>query len=491
MYTLETLPLANRFAQLPAHFYARVAPTPLQNPVLLSFNEAAADLIQLDPAEALRPDFAAVLGGSKLLAGAEPLAMLYAGHQFGHYVPQLGDGRAILLGESQGFELQLKGSGPTPFSRGSDGRAVLRSTIREYLCSEAMHHLGIPSTRALCIIGSEEEVYRERIEQGAMLLRMAPSHVRFGSFEVFFHRRQHKPLFQLADFVLEQHYPALCGQPEPYLALLETVVQRTARLIAQWQCVGFTHGVMNTDNMSILGLTLDYGPFGFMDSYDAGFVCNHSDHHGRYAFDQQPAIGLWNLNMLAYAMLPLLDSEPDVAVEKARSALLQYESCFAAAWLGGMRAKLGLQGEQPEDESLINALLDSMQANQVDFTLLFRQLGTLERIATDVQADYAVRDLFLDRTAFDAWAVRYRQRLQQDAVDDAIRQQQMDAVNPLYVLRNYMAQVAIQKAEAGDYSEVERLLRLLRQPFTAQAGMEAYASHPPAWAAGISVSCSS
>lgn len=489
MYTLASLPFTNGFAQLPAHFYARVASTPLRNAKLFSFNPNAAKLINLDPAEAQRPSFTAYFNGEKPWEGTQPVSMLYAGHQFGSYVSQLGDGRAIILGETQGWELQLKGAGPTPFSRHSDGRAVMRSTVREYLCSEAMHGLGIPTTRALCMFTSDEEVYREQLEKGALLVRMAPSHIRFGSFEVFFHRRQYQQVKQLADFVLTQHFPELQQQPEPYLALLAAVVKRTARLMAQWQCVGFAHGVMNTDNMSILGLTLDYGPYGFLDVYDPGFICNHTDQGGRYAFDQQPSIGLWNLNALAHTFLPLLSDDPDEAVEKARSALLHYQPEFDQAWLGGMRAKLGLQQALSADELLIADLLVKMQQNLVDYTIFFRRLGQLSLEASE--SDQAVRDLFLERSAFDSWIQVYRQRLVEESSLDTVRQAAMNQVNPLYILRNYMAQQAIEKAEAGDASGVECLLTLLQQPFTEQAGMERYADHPPAWADSISVSCSS
>lgn len=489
MYTLDTLPFNNRFAQMPAHFYARVTPTPLAHARLLSFNSAAAQLIQLDPAEAQNPNLVAYFNGERAWQGTQPISMLYAGHQFGSYVPQLGDGRAMILGETQGWELQLKGSGPTPFSRGSDGRAVIRSTVREYLCSEAMHGLGIPTTRALCMLISDEEVYRERIEQAAVLVRMAPSHIRFGSFEVFFHRRQYAQLKELADFVLVNHFPSLQQQPEPYLALLEAVIKRTAHLMAQWQCVGFEHGVMNTDNMSILGLTLDYGPYGFLDVYESGFISNHSDHAGRYAFDQQPSIGLWNLNALAHAFLPLLAEDPDEAVEKARSALLQYQPTFDQAWLEGMRAKLGLLAKFEADEALIADLLIKMQKNLVDYTIFFRRLTSLSW--QPQKSDKLVRDLFLERTAFDTWSAEYRQRLVQEGSVDLERQQRMKQVNPAYILRNYMAQQAIEQAERGDASEVDRLLKLLQNPFIEQAGMERYADHPPAWADSISLSCSS
>src|SRR5262245_37901908 len=288
--SLETLSFDNTYACLPEAFYAKLNPTPFSEPpYLVNFNPAAAELIDLDPNEVKRPEFAGVFGGSLLVPGMAPLAMIYAGHQFGVYVPQLGDGRAILLGEvknerGEKWDLHLKGAGLTPFSRDGDGRAVLRSTIREYLCSEAMQALGIPTTRALCIVGSDDKVYREQVETGATLLRMAPSHVRFGTFEIFYYRKQYDWLKVLADFVIDGHFAHLRGATDKYARFFVEVVERTANLIARWQAVGWAHGVMNTDNMSIIGLTLDYGPFGFMDNYDAGFICNHSDHNGRYAF---------------------------------------------------------------------------------------------------------------------------------------------------------------------------------------------------------------
>ena len=295
---LDTLSFDNSYARLPEAFYAKLNPTPFGSPpYLVHANRAAADLIDLDPEQTARPEFAGLFGGSMLAPGMEPLAMLYSGHQFGVYVPQLGDGRAILLGEvkndrGERWDLHLKGAGMTPFSRDGDGRAVLRSTIREYLCSEAMHRLGIPTTRALCIVGSDEKVYREQIETAATLVRMAPTHVRFGTFEIFYYRQQHEHLKVLADYVIDQFFAHLREADDKYARFFTEVVERTAKLIAQWQAVGWAHGVMNTDNMSILGITLDYGPFGFMDDYDAGFICNHSDHNGRYAFNQQPYIGL-------------------------------------------------------------------------------------------------------------------------------------------------------------------------------------------------------
>ena len=494
MVPFEQLHFVNRIARLGPPFVEAVKPQPLQAAFLGSFNARAAELLGLDAAVAAHPDFVAIINGEKSVPHFAPVAMRYSGHQFGHYVPQLGDGRAMVLGEvaapSGHWELQLKGSGLTPFSRMGDGRAVLRSTIREYLCSEAMAGLGIPTTRALCMLGSSEEVYREQIEQGALLVRMAPSHLRFGSFEIFFHNQQFDALQTLADFVLQHHYPELREADQPYLALLDAVIARTARLLAQWQLVGFAHGVMNSDNMSVLGLTIDYGPFGFLDAYDPHFICNHSDHHGRYAFDQQPRIGLWNLHCFANAVLPLLDSEDaDVAVEKARVALARYDALFAEAFQSGMRAKLGLQQVLPDDERLMRDLLDRLAANRVDYTLFFRRLSQYS--PTDAASAMALRDLFLDRASCDAWLASYNVRLAMENATDAVRQQAMCSVNPRYVLRNYMAQIAIEKAEAGDFSEVERLLRLVQDPFNEHPDSQHYAGHPPAWADKISVSCSS
>jgi len=495
MQSLRDLQFDNTFARLPAGFHSPVRPAPLQGAHIASVSPGAAGLLDL-PAEALHQEEAlAWLGGAQPLPGSEPVAMCYAGHQFGHYVPQLGDGRALVLGEvvnRQGdrWELQLKGSGQTAYSRDGDGRAVLRSTIREYLCSEAMAALGIPSTRALCMLGSTEEVYRERIESGALLVRMAPSHVRFGSFEVFFHRRQYDQLRRLADYVIGHDYPNLQDHGRPYLALFREVVARTARLVAQWQLVGFAHGVMNTDNMSILGLTLDYGPFGFLDAYDPGFICNHSDYHGRYAFEQQPSIAHWNLSCLAQAMLPLFDPEDgEAAAAQAREVLADYEPVLVRAYASGMRAKLGLRDERAEDQSLSARLLDLMQANRIDYTNLFRDLAGLLR--DDTVGDASLRNRFADGAGFDAWVGDYRERLRAERSDDAWRRKAMQAVNPRYVLRNYLVQQAIEKAEQGDYGEIDRLLTLLSRPFSDQPGMQAYASEPPDWGRHLEVSCSS
>lgn len=486
---LDQLCFDNTYARLPEAFYARAAPTPLKTPFLVSFNRDAAALIDLDPEAAARPEFLEYASGARLLPGSEPLAMLYAGHQFGHYVPQLGDGRAILLGEvrngaGEKWDLHLKGSGLTLFSRDGDGRAVLRSTIREYLCSEAMHGLGIPTTRALCVIGSEEPVLRETVETGAMLVRLAPSHVRFGTFEVFYYRRQYERVRELADYVLEQHYAHLAARPDRYAAMLREVAVRTGILIARWQAVGFAHGVMNSDNMSILGLTLDYGPFGFLDDYNPRFICNHSDHHGRYAFDHQPDIGYFNLRCLAQALQPLV---PD---DDARAALEAYEAAFTETYWALMRDKLGLTQARPGDQVLIGDLLHLLQVNRADYTNFFRALGEFGQGLHE--RNEPLRDFFLDRPAFDAWAGRYRERLLAEGSEDAARKTRMDRVNPKYVLRNYLAETAIRRAATeGDASEIERLREVLRDPYAEQPEMERYAASPPDWGREVVVSCSS
>lgn len=489
MKKLDQLNFDNTFSRLPDIFHRRQKPTPLPGSYLVSFNVRAASLIDLDVAEVERSDFTEYFIGNRLLSGSEPISMLYAGHQFGYFVPQLGDGRAILLGEIKNrrgeyWDIQLKGAGITPFSRDGDGRAVLRSSIREYLCSEAMHALGIPTSRALCIAGSDAEVYRETIESAAVVTRLSPSHVRFGSFEVFAYRGQHEPIAQLADYIIARHFPGISNAPDKYLQFLNEVVTRTAILVAKWQAVGFSHGVMNTDNMSILGLTFDYGPFGFMEIYDPGFICNHSDHGGRYAFDRQPQIGLWNLACLAQALTPIIE------VEQAQQALEKYEPTFFEHYNELMGKKLGLTRIDKKDASLSTRLLEMMRASQLDYTNLFRSLGHF-RVAPG-EKNSVLRDQFIDRSVFDAWADAYRIRLLSEPGTDEERKARMDKVNPKYILRNSMAQTAIALAQQErNFSEVNRLLELLARPFDEQPEMEEYAIPAPDWARNIVVSCSS
>jgi uncharacterized protein YdiU (UPF0061 family) len=416
---------------------------------------------------------------------------VYSGHQFGVWAGQLGDGRAILLGEAPApasptgsMELQLKGAGKTPYSRMGDGRAVLRSSIREFLCSEAIAALGIPGTRALCVIGSDQPVIRETVETAAVVTRMSPNFVRFGSFEHWFWQERHEQLKTLADYVIALSYPQLADQDQPYHALLREVTQRSAELVAQWQAVGFMHGVLNTDNMSIMGETLDYGPFGFMEGFNPHHICNHSDHQGRYAYQMQPRIVEWNCYALGQAMVPLIG---DVDTVKDALAVFQptFEKKIAALW----RAKLGLVSARDDDDALVRELLTLMAKGRVDFPVFFRRLSNLKR--EDPSADEPLRDLFIDRAGFDAWLVKYRARLEVEQSIDAARKSAMDQVNPKFVLRNHLAQIAIQKAQQKDFSEVQRLLHILQRPFDEQPEYESYAALPPDWAAGISVSCSS
>ena len=488
MPTLETIRFDNTYARLPEAFYRRVEPTPLPAPHLVSFNAEAAELIGLDPREASRPEFVEYFCGNKLLPGSEPLAAIYAGHQFGTFVPQLGDGRAILLGEAinargERWDVQLKGAGLTPFSRMGDGRAVLRSTVREYLCGEAMHALGVPTTRALCIVGSDEPVFRETVETAAVLTRLAPTHVRFGSFELFYYRNQHERVRELADYVIRHHYAHLADVEDKYLQFLREVVGRTARLLAQWQAVGFAHGVMNTDNMSVIGLTMDYGPFGFLDEFDAGFVCNHSDYSGRYAFDQQPGVALWNLTRFAQTLVPLVGREAGMA------ALNEYAQTFAESFVARMRDKLGLREGQPEDAALLSDLLGLLQDNAVDYTRFFRRLCDFKQAAGE--KNEVLRDMFIDPPGFDRWAEAYRRRLEAEASVEAERRGRMTRINLKYVLRNHVAQAAIERAQDGDYSEVDTLLGVLQRPFDEQPGMERFAEPPPEGSRRVVVSCSS
>ena len=500
---LAQLDLTPRLRALGEAYYAVVPPTPLRDPHLVAFNPDAAALIGLDPAEAGQPAFVEVMAGNRPLPGGETLSMLYAGHQFGVYVPQLGDGRAILIGEARSaahgvWELQLKGAGRTPYSRFGDGRAVLRSTIREYLCGEALHALGIPTTRALCIVGSPEPVQRETVETAAVLCRMAPSHLRFGNFEVFYYRNEHERLAPLADHVIRAHFPALCPSPYPapgsperqalYRAWLTEVIERTATLMAQWQTVGFCHGVMNTDNMSLLGLTLDYGPYGFMEAFDAHHVCNHSDDSGRYAYDQQPAIGHWNCSRLLQATLPLLDPEPEKAIEAAYAILERFGPRFVSENLARWRAKLGLREAHDSDADLVNGLLGVLDRSRADFTTVFRLLAGVRRDDGDAPA---VRDHVLDAAAFDAWLAQYRARLRQESSADEERAVRMNRVNPKYVLRNHLVQAAIEQAQGGHFGEIEVLRALLARPFDEQPALERYAAPAPPGTARIEVSCSS
>ncbi|WP_318389518.1 protein adenylyltransferase SelO [Enterobacter sp.] len=465
-------------------FYTALQPTPLSNARLVWHNADLAESLGIPPSLFDTTQGAGVWGGETLLPGMSPLAQVYSGHQFGVWAGQLGDGRGILLGEqllSDGStrDWHLKGAGLTPYSRMGDGRAVLRSTIRECLASEAMHHLGIPTTRALSIVTSDTPVMRERVEQGAMMIRVAESHARFGHFEHFYYRREPEKVQQLADFVIRHHWPHLQDEQDKYRLWFSDVVSRTARLIARWQAVGFAHGVMNTDNMSILGLTIDYGPYGFLDDYNPAFICNHSDYQGRYRFDNQPAVGLWNLQRLAQTLSPFID------VDALNSTLDEYQHVLLTEYGRLMRSKLGLFTEQKADNELLNRLFALMAREGSDYTRTFRMLSQTEQHS----AQSPLRDEFIDRGAFDSWFSDYRERLVRDEIDDSQRQQQMMSVNPAMILRNWLAQRAIEQAEQGDMTELHRLHDALRTPFTDRD--DDYVSRPPDWGKRLEVSCSS
>lgn len=479
------LQFENAYQHQLAGFYTELNPTPLKGARLLYHSEPLARELGLDESW-FTQDKTPIWAGEKLLPGMRPLAQVYSGHQFGVWAGQLGDGRGILLGEQRladgrSMDWHLKGAGLTPYSRMGDGRAVLRSAIREFLASEALHHLGIPTTRALTIVTSEEPVYREQPERGAMLLRVAESHVRFGHFEHFYYRKQPEQVQQLADFVIARHWPQLQDQAEGYLLWFTDVVESTARLIAHWQTVGFAHGVMNTDNMSILGLTIDYGPYGFLDDYKPDYICNHSDHQGRYAFDNQPAVALWNLHRLAQTLSGLMSTE------QLQQALAAYEPALMRAYGEQMRAKLGFFTQSQQDNDLLTGLLSLMAQEGRDYSRTFRLLSHTEQ----QQAQSPLRDEFIDRAAFDGWYQQYRQRLQQEQVSDAERQQAMKAVNPKLILRNYLAQQAIESAERDDVSKLARLHQALLTPFADAPEYDDLAALPPDWGKHLEISCSS
>ncbi|MDU1144713.1 protein adenylyltransferase SelO family protein [Aeromonas rivipollensis] len=458
-----------------------VAPQPLREPRLLHLNQGL--LRELGLEGVAEADWLACCGQGQPLPGMQPVAQVYAGHQFGGYSPRLGDGRALLLGEQlapdgQRWDLHLKGAGKTPFSRFGDGRAVLRSSIREYLASEALHALGIPTTRALVLVGSDEPVYREQVESGATVLRTAPSHLRFGHFEYFAWSGQGEKIPALIDYALRHHFPELANGAE----LFTEVVRRTARLIAKWQAAGFCHGVMNTDNMSLLGLTLDYGPYGFIDAYVPDFVCNHSDSGGRYALDQQPAVGYWNLQRLAQALADQVDGDALAA------ALAQYEHQLILHYSELMRARLGLETWEDEDPALFRQLFQLLAEHRVDYHLFLRRLGELTS-----QGGWPASLLALlpDPACWQEWLDAYRQRLIREGSKDGARKARMDAVNPKYVLRNALAQQVIDAAETGNMAPFERLFAALQHPFDEQPEYEDLATPVPHWYCGGELSCSS
>ncbi|MBD9413989.1 YdiU family protein [Pseudomonas sp. PDM16] len=486
MKTLDALKFDNRFARLGDAFSTEVLPEPLDEPRLVLASPAAMALLDLDPAEANSEVFAQLFAGHKLWSDAEPRAMVYSGHQFGVYNPRLGDGRGLLLGEvvndaSEHWDLHLKGAGQTPYSRMGDGRAVLRSSIREFLASEYMHALGIPTSRALCVTGSSTPVWREKQESGAMLLRLAPSHVRFGHFEYFYYTNQHERLKELGEHVLASHFPECLSAENPWAAMFREIVERNAELIARWQAYGFCHGVMNSDNMSILGITFDYGPYAFLDDFDANHICNHSDDSGRYSFSNQVPIAHWNLSALAQALTPFVE------VEQLRESLGLFLPLFQAHYQDLMRRRLGLTTADERDAALIERLLQLMQTSAVDYNLFFRRLG--EQAPAD--AIKTLREDFVDLAGFDQWGQEYLARAASEQGTQTERRARMHAVNPRYLLRNYLAQQAIEAAERGDYEPVRELHAVLSRPFEDQPGMERYTERPPEWGKHLEISCSS
>ena len=474
------------------------SPTPIPAPYWVAFSPSSANLIGVPLDEnglPLDKEWLGVLSGNQLNTSdyhfANPIATAYSGHQFGIWAGQLGDGRAILLGDIAGQELQLKGAGITRFSRMGDGRAVLRSSIREFLCSEAMHALGIPTTRALSIVGSDLPVRRETIETAAVCARLAPSFLRVGHFEHFASLNNVERLKEFADYLIQHHYTESQIADEPYLNLFKAICTRNARLVAQWQAVGFCHGVLNSDNISVLGLTLDYGPFGFLDQFQIDHICNHSDQGGRYAYHRQPQIMHWNMACLASAMIPLLadKSNETLAQDQLRSALEQFSVVYAQTWQSLFRKKLGFSTSHEGDIALIERLLQAMHESKVDFTSFFRNLGKL-KIGNPISQN-PLRDDFVDRESIDQWFSDYVERLKVESCPDEVRQQAMNQVNPKYILRNHLAQAAIERAQNKDFSEVAKLLKILSKPFDEQAEYESYSLAPPPNAHTVEVSCSS
>jgi serine/tyrosine/threonine adenylyltransferase len=471
----------NTYARLPERFYSRLAPTPVAAPQLIKLNVELALKLGLDPVQLANPEGVAVLAGNAVPDGAEPMALAYAGHQFGHFVPQLGDGRANLLGEvagsdGVGYDVQLKGSGVTPFSRRGDGRAALGPVLREYLLSEAMAALGVPTTRALAAVLTGERVFRESVLPGAVFTRVAASHLRVGTFQYFANQGDVEALSVLAQYAMDRHYPEAARSAQPIRAFLDGVIARQARLVAQWMLLGFVHGVMNTDNTSISGETIDYGPCAFLEAYDPAMTFSSIDQRGRYAYSNQPPAMHWNLLRLAEALLPLLEREAggqDAAVDSAQQSLGAFGPIFDAARIAGLRRKLGLFTEHEGDAALAEDLLSRMAANRADFTLTFRKLALA---AAGAEGDAEVRSLFADPTAFDAWAQVWRQRLELESASQQESAAMMLAVNPAFIPRNHLVEAAIVAAtERQNFRPFEQLLEVVTNPFADQPDSEDYA----------------
>ncbi len=476
---LNEIKLSNPYLDLPAECYDRVSPSPLVKPHLIHANKDVAALLGIDSDELKTEDFLKLINGEYKMQGSDTFAMCYAGHQFGHFVPRLGDGRAINIGSLNGLHMQLKGAGETKYSRSGDGRAVLRSSIREYLMSEAMFGLGIETTRALALIGSQHKVYRQTWETGAIVLRVSPSWVRFGTFEYFAHKKRYKELEALADYAIAESYPHLAEEENKYFYFFAEVVGKTARLMAEWQAVGFNHGVMNTDNMSIAGLTIDYGPYAFLDEYDFAYICNHTDQGGRYSFGSQPNVGEWNLSALLVALAPLTSSE------ELQKVLGQYSKFYIKHYLSLMSKKLGLDVHTDEDLALIKHLLGMMQGLSVDYTLFFRTLSHYDGNRE------SLLKLGLYHTPMNDWLDSYDERLKKNSSTTEERQSKMLQANPKFVLKNYMLQEAIDLAEEGDFSLVKSLFDIAQDPYAEHEEFERWAGVTPDEFKNRKLSCSS
>ncbi|KFL36906.1 protein adenylyltransferase SelO [Arenimonas donghaensis] len=478
MTGLPTLAWQHRYAELPAAFRQAVMPTPVAAPRLLAWNRPLAQALGLDPA--LEAVAARIFSGNEVPEGARPIALAYAGHQFGHFVPQLGDGRAILLGEvlapdGRRFDIQLKGAGPTPYSRRGDGRAAIGPVLREYLVSEAMHALGVSTTRALAAVATGEHVVRDQVLPGAVLTRVAASHVRVGTFQFFAARGDEACVRLLADHVIARHYPELADADDRYLALLRAIAGRQAALVASWLQVGFIHGVMNTDNMAVSGETIDYGPCAFLDAYDPAKVFSSIDRHGRYAYSNQPPIAQWNLARLAECLLPLFDRQGDEGVADARAAVEDFAGVFGEQWLAGFVRKLGLQSQDAGDESLVRDFLAALEAVQADFTLAFRALAV-------AAGDPGFEELpALPKTpAMDAWLQRWQARCAREPVGVEERIARLRAANPAVIPRNHRVEAALAAAAAGDLAPFEALLAAVRRPFDDAPAQRGYMAAPAA-----------
>ena len=478
--TLDNLLFQSKYLSLDSEFYDTTEPEPLDEPYLISFNPKAAELINLDDNSGDDSRFVALLNGTFIPKGVRPFSMCYAGHQFSHYARRLGDGRAHNLGSINGWHLQTKGSGETLYSRTADGRAAIPSSLREYLMSEAMHHLGVPSTRALGIIGSQTKLLRNNIERGAIIMRLSPSWVRFGTFEYFYYLKEYDKLKSLADYVIDESYPHLKNNENRYFEFFSEVLERTAQLIAKWQGLGFCHGVMNTDNMSIAGLTIDYGPFAMLDDFDYGFVCNATDKAGRYAYGEQPNISYWNLTMLSKALSHLIDEE------RMQKKLDDYgDFIYPNAYIDVMRKKLGLKLKLDEDMTLISNLVGALQDSYVDYTLFFRTLSRYNG------KRMSLFELAMNPVPIDNWLNLYDDRLSKETRTQTQRQETLLKTNPKYVLKNHMLEKATTLAKRGDFSMVETLLHIAAHPFDELPEYEHFAMETPEDHKNTTLSCSS